>query len=404
MSDQPSGIPEWADEQLSAELPVLRSRGESQDIEYIMSFPDNTRELAKEIAAFGSSNPGLILLGVSDSGELIGLEGTNTPEGRDRILRRLEGICRGTVQPSITPSVSFALENGQVVLAIRVPRGPQPLYYSGHTPYVRHLTESRPAHPHEVVQCITDWLLARGFSLPSDIGEEDPEQDAISSFLSQLAVILRDILIYVDEVEERSISPALDILMSVFGYAASELQELASTTQAVQLDLSDNLRALQDVVDNVAHYRHTLGRESWEGFVSLVRAAADMAINIKEANIDTVQLSESTRSAVFDRFAQLVRQVEAVSERVDVMANEGRRSEIQEEAIRIGRSILELSYLGLDREDPALVEELRNIGHQLHLAESITFTIGGSELRQLMGTFIGAVVRLTAIHDQFINP
>ena len=76
-------IPEWADQELSKDLPVIRSRGENQDIEYMEKFPENARELAKEIAAFATSNTGTILIGVSDSGDLVGLEEANSLEGRD---------------------------------------------------------------------------------------------------------------------------------------------------------------------------------------------------------------------------------------------------------------------------------------------------------------------------------
>src|ERR1700687_1613954 len=100
----------WGDEAFSKELPVLRSRGEGQDLEYMESFPQQTRELAKEIAAFATSTQGIILLGVSDSGDLVGLEDAKTPEGRATLMRRIGGICRGTVKPAITPSVRFAIE------------------------------------------------------------------------------------------------------------------------------------------------------------------------------------------------------------------------------------------------------------------------------------------------------
>jgi hypothetical protein len=49
--------PPWADEQLSKDLPHLRARGENQDLEYMESFPQNMRDLGKEIAAFATSNP-----------------------------------------------------------------------------------------------------------------------------------------------------------------------------------------------------------------------------------------------------------------------------------------------------------------------------------------------------------
>jgi predicted HTH transcriptional regulator len=88
-------MPDWADEQLSKDLPVLRAQGEGQQLEYIESFPANTRDLAREIAAFATSNTGTILIGVADSGDLVGVEGAESLEARDSLLRRIEGICRG---------------------------------------------------------------------------------------------------------------------------------------------------------------------------------------------------------------------------------------------------------------------------------------------------------------------
>ena len=48
-------IPEWADKTLSLEMPKLRAKGESQDLEYKENFPEQTRDLGKEIAAFATS-------------------------------------------------------------------------------------------------------------------------------------------------------------------------------------------------------------------------------------------------------------------------------------------------------------------------------------------------------------
>src|ERR1051326_2605370 len=97
-----SATPPWADEKLSVELPQLRARGEGQELEYIRELPKNMRELGKEIAAFATSNPGVILLGVADDGDLVGLSDALTVEGRDVIMNRLAGICRTAVKPSIT--------------------------------------------------------------------------------------------------------------------------------------------------------------------------------------------------------------------------------------------------------------------------------------------------------------
>ena len=151
-------IPNWADEPLSNELPVHRARGENQDMEYMESFPKNTQDLGKEIAAFATSNPGIILIGVSDDGELIGIDDTSTSEERDTYLRRIEGICKGTIKPAITPTVKFACEDEKTVIVIFVPKGRQPIYYSNGKPYVRHITESRTAEPHEVIEFIQKLL------------------------------------------------------------------------------------------------------------------------------------------------------------------------------------------------------------------------------------------------------
>ena len=57
--------PEWINEALSEQLPLLRDRGEGQHLEFMISYPSNGNELSREIAAFASSNAGTILIGVA---------------------------------------------------------------------------------------------------------------------------------------------------------------------------------------------------------------------------------------------------------------------------------------------------------------------------------------------------
>ena len=120
---------QWIDEALSRELSLKRDRGEGQHLEFMGSYPENGHELSKEIAAFASSNRGTILIGVADDGSLEGLADMDTPEGRDLLCRRIEGVCHGNVRPAITPVIKFAREENAIVLAIEVPRGDQPIYY-----------------------------------------------------------------------------------------------------------------------------------------------------------------------------------------------------------------------------------------------------------------------------------
>jgi len=124
--------------------------GEGQSIEFMASFPANARDLAKEIAAFSTSNDGDIYLGVEDDGTVAGLAGLETVKERDEFHRRVSGITRGVIQPAVAVQISLIPSNQRVIARIHVPKGSKPVYYVGHVPYVRHLDQSRPAEPEEV--------------------------------------------------------------------------------------------------------------------------------------------------------------------------------------------------------------------------------------------------------------
>jgi Putative DNA-binding domain len=141
------------------ELTAVLQDGEGQELEFMVRFPDQAHELAKEVAAFGSSNPGTIVLGVSDDGSIIvGLSGVNTVTDRDRLQTRVEGVCANSVSPPLIPRTTFEEHDGKQVLRIEVPKGPEPVYFSNDRPYVRHGSLSRPARPQEVTELTRRWL------------------------------------------------------------------------------------------------------------------------------------------------------------------------------------------------------------------------------------------------------
>jgi len=370
-------VPDWADPASSEELPVLRARGEGQNLEYIEEFPENARELGKEIAAFASTNPGTILLGVNNLGDLKGLVGVSSVEGRDRLLRRLEGLCAGPIQPAITPLVTFAVEGEETVLVIRVPRGSQPIYYCQKVPYVRHLTEARPAHPSEVIERVEAWIATR--AVPEN--EVDAER---TSFLSELAIILRDLLLYGNELEGRQINPGLDSLMTMFGWGAESLRALAGSRFAAEMDLVDRFESLADQTDLVARYQHFMGRESRRVFVEHVENASAAAADLKRDVLDGLNLAPAFRVQALDHMKGITRRLEGLSRRADEWAHQGRLRDLQEETSTLGAEISQLCYWGLDREDQGVLDELRAIGHELHLADMIRFTMGGGEVAGLV--------------------
>lgn len=88
------------------------------------------------------------------------------------------------MKPSVFPTARFAIEGDSVVLVISVPKGSQPVYYSNNVPYIRHLTDARPANPHEVLDRVTEYLERSVNSL------EESEPDEKMQLYSGLARIL----------------------------------------------------------------------------------------------------------------------------------------------------------------------------------------------------------------------
>jgi ATP-dependent DNA helicase RecG len=360
-------IPDWADPQISHDLPVLRSRGENQDLEYMESFPQNVRELGKEIAAFASSNQGTILIGVSDDGDIVGLEKALTVEGRDELLRRIEGICRGTIKPSITPTVKFAVEDEKSVLILLIPKGSQPVYYSNQIPYIRHITESRPAEPHEVIDLIKEWLAT--------VELKEVEAEPLSQFLSDLARVLVDVLIYADEAEDRLMNPWLNLWRAQFQQASSDLRELSIQDIALEHKFSDEITSLSKKLDEIANFRMHLscGPE----LRKLISQVQEMAKKLKSGKIDSVPLSTESILQVSKLIVSSLRKLNHTENRIIEMIDQGRIREVQSEASDVGYDLLKLSHYNLDPLKVGLNKELYEIGKELHLLETMRIYMDG---------------------------
>lgn len=351
----------WADSKLSSELPVLRAQGENQNLEFIREFPGNMREFAKEVAAFATSNPGLILIGVGDDGSLVGIDDVETAEARDNLVRRVEGVCRGPVKPTITPNVAFAIENSRVVLVVRVPKGPQPFYSCNNVPYVRHVREARPAEPHEIVELVRKWLRT---------SSEATESDAVSEHMTEVATVFTDLLVYGDEAERRDLNPLLDNLMSRFSLVADQLRRLANSDEAVSVGWQEDLQKLAERADRVGHYRHYLGSESWRTYLKLVQECVDSARELRSKHIDCSPYSAESSVWAARRLRELQRSLVSLAGRADDMIARGRPQELQAEASGLGLDLARLAYMGLDRQPMDVVNKLKMVAHDLHLSES----------------------------------
>lgn len=373
-------FPDWVDPQWSADLPTLRSRGENQELEYISSFPSNVRDLAREVAAFATSHGGTILLGITDSGELRGLPNVDNAEGRDALVRRIEGICRGTVKPAITPLIRFALEAGKAVAVIVVPKGSEPIYYSGAVPYIRHVTESRPAEPHEVVELVRAWLPAAAALA------ETETPNALAELLSRLATVLIDVLLYGEEYDDREVNPWFDQWRSQYRYCANQLRELALEDAAIREGIASECVGLADALDEITSSRVTLGGGA--DLRALLEAAMNLAVRLKRSRVDTFPLSATSLQEVRTMLVQRSRRLQALVDRREHMSERNQEDEFQSEASEIGQSVLRLSYYNLDNLGTNVSEKLRDIGRRLHLLETVDtgYSDGGRAVQHIFDT------------------
>jgi hypothetical protein len=139
--------------------------GEGQKIEFKSRIPKNATRLAEEIAAFSSMNDGVILIGVTDSGAVVGYEDTR---------ERIEGIVRN-VSPVPTVAVDLVPYQTKTVALVRVLKGDEPVYYAADRPYIRQGSLSRPATPDEVKGRV-DRFLRQGRSFQQDTVSFGPTQ------------------------------------------------------------------------------------------------------------------------------------------------------------------------------------------------------------------------------------
>ena len=369
--------PEWIDEVLSEELPLLRDRGEGQHLEFMVSYPQSGYELSREIAAFASSNAGTILIGVADDGSLVGLDNVDAPSARDSLCRRIEGVCAGNVRPAITPTVRFAQEDGVYVLVIGVPRGSQPIYYSKNTPYVRHLSSSRPAEPHEVIDRIAEWLGTN----PLASAEPDDE----SAFASALVQPLIDVLICGQEFEQRNVNPWLDMLRIQLTSSGEELRRFAADDAAIKNNIQDRLLAISDSLDAVGAHRLSMGKESWGTLTGHVAKAVSDAEKLKSDFIDKIPFSQESKAQLGDMVKRTARELADLDRRAESMTQDGRMEQLQESASQLGRSLLVAAHYLSSEPDAELHAALQEIGRSLHLIETERLYMdGGQSVRRIV--------------------
>jgi predicted HTH transcriptional regulator len=135
--------------------PIIQ-QGEGVQIEFMVKYPDNAHELAKEIAAFSTTQGGKVFLGVKDDGSIVGLKDIDTPKRIDDLSKRIRGVA-GKINPKVDISVDMVSEKEIHVAIITVRKGTMPFYECEGKAYIRELDASRPATYDEKIRLHSNW-------------------------------------------------------------------------------------------------------------------------------------------------------------------------------------------------------------------------------------------------------
>lgn len=129
----------------------LIQQGESETIEFKREFPSSASDIAKEVAAFANNKGGLIFIGVSDTGDVVGVQQP------DKIIQRVTGVVR-QCDPPLQPQIRVERFEGKSFVVIQVSRHNVPVSVDGKF-YIRVGTSAVAATSRDLTKLLIRNLL-----------------------------------------------------------------------------------------------------------------------------------------------------------------------------------------------------------------------------------------------------
>lgn len=255
-------------------------KGETYNVEFKREFPNNADSLGQNIASFATSNPGFIYVGIDKNGVFYRNPDLETPEGKDEFQQRVIGVV-GKVKPVPDVKVKFLeMDSGEGVIArITVTKGYKPIYYYNGIPYVRYLSESRPATPDEAEELHRKFFERE--RVPSSSPTATVEDKEKAQFLSKLLVQLSDVQLALSDIADHQVNPQLDQLQYDLGNSGEIIRALASqsTMEELRIDRSQLVKIAKALTDLERH-QFFLGSETWNAFLKKGDALASQVLPI----------------------------------------------------------------------------------------------------------------------------
>lgn len=335
-------------------------RQEGQDLEFMDDFPTKAHELAKEIAAFATSNRGTIYLGVNNSGIITGINGIDTINDRDnldKISSRLAGICKGTIDPPITPELEYIEYNGRIVAEIIVPKGTEPVYFSQGKPYIRVLDTSTPAKATQVSELYRKYYLEQL--------TENMAENSIEGELKKIQYQLSDAETLLTNIEERPTKPQLSQLKYDLAATAEILHSFKYLQASRDYALYDEIGNIAYALDKMSNWQLYLdGGKSWQEFNlfgdNINKKIQDVFRRIEKNWINRVSPKEYIKS-LYETIARLNDDINRFKNGSPQMKLETLQSRMNQTSLILGRmkNIFNASELGIEEDLVDLINLLR---------------------------------------------
>lgn len=157
----------------------LIKKGESQSIEFKQA-ASSSKDLAREIVAFANTCGGTLIIGVDDSGKVIGVN--DFKETEQIITNALNHNC----QPSIDAAISRIEVSGKILAVIEVHEGTRKPYEANHVVYLRTGSSTRPASREEKQEMYASGIKEEYDMLPvKDATLNDFSQEEITKYMER---------------------------------------------------------------------------------------------------------------------------------------------------------------------------------------------------------------------------
>jgi ATP-dependent DNA helicase RecG len=274
------------------ELHKVIKQGESQTLEFKRDF---TPEIGKTICAFANTNEGVVLVGISDDGEIVGVA--------DDIESRVAQVAH-SCKPSIYPEIDKILHDGKIVLIVTVPLSKGVLHSFKNVAYKRVGTSDMPMSPDEVITFAKQARVLRYDNQACEAERSDIDDEAVKEF-TKSAISQRRLDVAASLPVEEALEKLELKIENNLSYAAvllfgKEPQRfvLQSEVRCARFKGKDTLRFLDmkvlrgnviEQIDNAekfvmnhirleAEVRNFLREEKWEYPLSAVREAITNAI------------------------------------------------------------------------------------------------------------------------------